>query len=543
MKNIDFFDFFPGLSRSNEVYFGKDHILPKTLEKHVIIIKDYLDKAKDKDFKNKNWIAELTRIVDNMGNAVAKIINAERVIFCINPDDSYNACAMNLFYHNDLLSITNKKDAKEISLDLDKIADLEDIIVSQEGYKYRNSKGKQLLFILNTGLFTHGEVDNIVAVILHELGHQFENGIFGVYKECADMLLSSMVEESVNKVKTLDRVNNPFIKFLCKAPLFERLFKYIVVLTFTPSLIPGFIREPMNHLAFKLGFRKQFEKPTYKMQDQLDAFDKGETKLDDSGFTSITNGIIKYMGNGDKGTRADYIKESKKEYSEKFKEYKKEPESEEAKVSNWLFNFFSSIFNNIKFFKINILNVITLSNYNAKQYQKLSFIKKYEFFADIFATSYGYGPDLYRGLSDEYYDILDKYYKNKKVGINRIPLFDAAFKCSFYKYLRNRATNESHGTQAERATNMYTMLVKELETNTSLNNEQRKAIKADIDALKHADDVFYEQRKQHGIWYNVYNRIIDDRIKGVDHKTEEEILQPIIDACQKSLNEEASTKK
>lgn len=542
MKNIEFFDFFPGLSRSNEVYFGKDHILPKTLETHVIQIKEYLNNASEKDYKNTKWVSELTRIVDNMGNAVAKIINAERVVFCINPDDSYDARAMGLFYHNDLLTVTKNKDGRAIEMDLDKIADLEDIIVSNDGYKYRNAKGKQLLFILNTGLFINGEVDNIVAVILHEMGHQFESGIFGVYKECADMLLSSMVNQSMTKVRTLNIVNNSFIKFLCKSPFFESIFKYIVVITFTPSLIPEFIRKPMDRLSFKLGFKKQLENPTYKMKDQLDKFDKGETKLNDSGFTSITNDIIKYMGNGDKGTRESKINETRKEYSSKFKEYKKDPNSEESKISNWLFNFFSSIFDNLKYFKLNILNILSLSNYNASQYQKLSFIKKYEFFADIFATSYGYGPNLYRGLAADNYKNLEKFYKNKKIGINRIPLFDAAFKLSFYKYLRNISTNEEHGTQSERATNMYTALVKELEINTSLNNEQRKAIKADIEALKKADDTFYEQRKQHGIWYNLYNKLIDDRIKGIDHRTEEEILQPIIEACQKSLNEESSKK-
>lgn len=542
MKNIEFFDFFPGLSRSNEVYFGKDHILPKTLEKHVIQIKEYLENASEKDYKNVKWVSELTRIVDNMGNAVAKIINAERVVFCINPDDSYNACAMSIFCHNDLLSITKNKNGKTIEMDLDKIADLEDIIVSNDGYKYRNAKGKQSLFILNTGLFTNGEVDNIVAIILHELGHQFESGIFGVYKECADMSLSSLVDESINKVKTLNNVDNRFIKFLCKSPFFESIFKYIVVITFTPSLIPEFIRKPMDRLAFKLGFKKQLENPTYKMKDQLDKFDKGETKLNDPGFTSITNDIISLMGNGDKGTRESKINETRKEYSSRFKEYRKYPNSEESKISNWLFNFFSSIFDNLKYFKLNVLNILSLSNYNASQYQKLSFIKKYEFFADIFATSYGYGPNLYRGLSADYYKNLENFYKNKKVGINRIPLFDAAFKSTFYKYLRNMSTNDEHGTQSERATNMYTALVKELETNTSLNNEQRKAIKADIEALKKADDTFYEQRKQHGIWYNLYNKLIDDRIKGIDHRTEEEILQPIIEACQKSLNEESSKK-
>lgn len=541
MKNIEFFDFFPGLSRSNEVYFGKDHILPKTLEAHVIQIKEYLNNASEKDYKNAKWVSELTRIVDNMGNAVAKIINAERVVFSLYPDDAVNACAMTLHSHNDLLNITKSKNSKEISLNLDKIADLEDIIISNDGYKYRNSKGKQLLIMLNTGLFGQ-DIDNIVAVILHEIGHQFESGIFGVYKECADMMLSSMVEDSMDRVKTLNKVDNKFIRYLCGSKLFERIFKYIVVVTFKPSLFPHNLNELKKRFLFKLGFKNQLKDPVYKMQDQLDKFDKGLIKLNDNGFDTISGDIINYMGNGDVGTRSKFIDETKKYNISLFKEYQKDKNSQEAKVSNWLFNFFSSIFDNLKYFKLNTLNILSLSNYNASQYQKLSFIKKYEFFADIFATSYGYGPNLYRGLSADYYKNLENFYKNKKVGINRIPLFDAAFKSTFYKYLRNMSTNDEHGTQSERATNMYTALVKELETNASLNNEQRKAIKADIEALKKADDTFYEQRKQHGIWYNLYNKLIDDRIKGIDHRTEEEILQPIIEACQKSLNEESSKK-
>lgn len=547
MKNIGFFDLFPGLSRSNEVFFGKDNALPKTIEKYSIQLKDLITTSSVKDYKNKAWLANVTRILDHMGNDVAKIINAERVVFCLIPNDEINASALNLFVRNDLLIATKDQSGnKTFSLDLDKIADLEDILITTSGYKFRNAKGKILMFNLHIGLFKKLEVDNIVGIILHEMGHQFQDGIYGVYKDVADLYLTDMISYGMTKtVKTLNNVDNIFIKTLCKIPLFNRIFKYIVVLTYKPSLIPpGPLHDAFERLAFKLGFKKQLEKTQYKTKDIIAEWDKTGKLPSDGGFNEITSDIMNRSGNGVKGTRDKFIKEKQKEYADEFKKYKEEdPNSEEAKTGNILYNLFKSIATNIKFMQLNTLTVLTLSRYNTNQYHKMSFIKKYEFFADIFATSYGYGPQLWRGLAASQLQDIEAVYKMTKIGINRIPLFDAIWKCSLYKRLRYLNYNDEHGSINDRAKNIYTMLVKELETNTDLNNEQRKAIMADIEALKKADEKYYEDQKISGFWYGMYNKLIDERINGTEFKTEEEILKPIIQVCQESINKEIEKDK
>lgn len=537
MQNIEFFDLFPSLSRSNEVFFGKDNVLPKTIEKHVVLLKTEIEKATEKDYRNKQWLINITKMLDTMGHDVAKIINAERVVFCLVPVNEVNASALNIHVRNDLIEYGGK-DNKTKSLNLDRIADLEDILITKEGYKFRSAKGKILMFNLFTGLFIKCEVDSIVGIILHELGHQFQDGVFGVYKDVADTYLSMLIQRQMfDRVKTLSNCSNPFIQKLASLPIFKHLFKYIVVITFKPSLIPFPLRDVMTRLAFKLGFKKQLEKPQYKMKGILDEWDKGN-KPNDSGFNEITDALINYSGNGGSGTRNEYIKEKQKEYADEFKKYKADPDSEEAKTGNAIYNFFKSIVMDIKFTKLNVLNVLTLSKYNVNQYNKLSFTKKYEFFADIFATSYGYGPQLWRGLANDEKEAMERLHKYGKIGINRIPMCDAIFKYAAYKRLRYIYDGDEHGSINDRAKNMYTALVKELETNTDLNSEQRKAIKADIELLKKADEQYYEDSKISGFWYKSYNKLIDERIKGTEFSTEEEILKPIIQVCQESINEE-----
>lgn len=542
MQNIEFFDLFPSLSRSNEVFFGKDNILPKTIEKHVILLKTEIEKATEKDYQNKHWLMNVTKMLDGMGRDVAKIINAERVVFCLVPVNEVNASALNMHVRNDLIEYSGKDDRTK-SLNLDRIADLEDILITKEGYKFRNAKGKILMFNLFTGLFNKCDVDSIVGIILHELGHQFQDGVFGVYKDVADTYLSMLIQRQMfDRVKTLSNCSNPFIQKLSSLPIFRHLFKYIVVVTFKPSLFPYKLRDIMARLAFKLGFRKQLEKPQYKMKDVLNEWDKGN-KPNDGGFNEITDALINYSGNGGPRTRDEYIKDKQKEYADEFKKYKADPDSEEAKTSNAIYNFFKSIALDIKFIKFNVLNVLTLSKYNVNQYNKLSFTKKYEFFADIFATSYGYGPQLWRGLVNDEKETIERFHKSSKIGINRIPLCDAIFKYAAYKRIRYIYDGDDHGSINDRTKNMYTALVKELETNTDLNSEQRKAIEADIEFLKKADEQYYEDLKVSGFWYKSYNKLIDERIKGVEFTTEEEILKPIIQVCQESINEEMSKVK
>ena len=63
---------------------------------------------------------------------------------------------------------------------------------------------------------------------------------------------------------------------------------------------------------------------------------------------------------------------------------------------------------------------------------------------------------------------------------------------------------------------------------------QKKQIQLQIDQLTAISEQVYENRKSNSksLFIKAYNRLIDDRINGISHDTEEEILKPIDDLCK-----------
>ena len=81
---------------------------------------------------------------------------------------------------------------------------------------------------------------------------------------------------------------------------------------------------------------------------------------------------------------------------------------------------------------------------------------------------------------------------------------------------------------------MYTDLVHEIQTNTHLTSEQKKQIQLQIDQLTAISEQVYVSRKSSSksLFTKAYNKLIDDRISGINHDTEEKILKPIDDLCK-----------
>ena len=184
----------------------------------------------------------------------------------------------------------------------------------------------------------------------------------------------------------------------------------------------------------------------------------------------------------------------------------------------------------------NVIDVIALNNYTVNQYSKISFYKRYEFFADVFATSYGFGADLFNSLNKINEVNLKNVDKELIVGINKIPFFKSIAKTNFYILLNKNRKVNVHGTRNERSVNMYTALVHELQSNASLTSDQKKAIQHDIDLINEADEQYYKDMKESGFWFKYYNKLIDERIKGkVSKDTVEEVLKPIEEICKETM--------
>jgi hypothetical protein len=527
-----YYDFFPGLNRSNEVYFGRDTNLSKLLLKHSENFKNIIGNRDD--YKDKKFLAKLYNEVAAFNTNIAKEINAERVQLCIIPDETNNASAYPIFYRSKLAGTKNIKGREVKYVDLDKIAELEDIvIIPNVGYRYRTAKGKILILTINTGLLKRGSVESIAATFAHELGHCFQDGIFGTYKDIADMYIGYK----------LDLAAKASLPITSASPL--NTISAIMGYIFFPATLLGTVFNFLSAQFSKLyvnKFKKIKDEKTYLMKDQLRRLNNGEiTKdelLSDYGEQIISEDITHNISATPSKDRDDLANELENKYKSKMKSYtNKNRKTILEKSTNAIYNILRSLTVDFNLISMAGLRTLSLSTYNAnKTCENSGFLKKYEFFADIFATSYGFGPDLYSDLLNSQTEAISNLIEKDLVGINNISLFKAGYLNLRYKEIRNVYKWDVHGTANDRAKAMYTALMKEIESNRTLNSKQKEEIESSIKALKDADEAYYNDKKQDGFWFKYFNEMIDERIQGKDIQTEEAILAPIERIVKESVN-------
>lgn len=526
MKNFNFFDFFPGLSQSNEVYFGSSAPLAQHLNLYSTQLKTLFSKVKN--LKENAFLRELNKIVTNFNRDIAKDLNCERIQLSVINEPTDNAFAFTIYWCADMVTSVSEKNSQNTYLDFDKIADLEDIIISKEGYKYKDPKGKILLLGINSGTIMKNDPTCIAATLAHELGHCFQDGIFGIYKDVADMELIARIKYAMSASTAIS--NGSFGK--------------------TFLLFLQWIFFPINFLtnAFRLARAKKFgntfktinNEKTFLMKDELKKLDEGLTNRikTDKGVTIVSNKLVTTHHDNKDEVVDDLTKQFNEEFVKKFDNLKKEDEEEAKKRKRGpVISFFRGLFANINACTTNVLHTITLSNYTLKKYNEKSFIKKYEFFADIFASSYGYAPALYSSYTRYSNEMIKKAVNRDLVGMNDPSLLNMCYLRNEWKLIRRAMNNDCHGTWIQRGNAMYTALQNELKNNTSLTTSQRKEIELHMKQLKEADELYYkDQTENGGFWLKFYETIIEDRIDGKDYKTEEEILIPIqkcVDECMK----------
>ena len=76
---MDFFNFFPGLEKSNEAYFGLDSPLSQDLINYANKLKELIQNVDDIKFKNREFMKKINSILIDFGEAVKLDINAENV--------------------------------------------------------------------------------------------------------------------------------------------------------------------------------------------------------------------------------------------------------------------------------------------------------------------------------------------------------------------------------------------------------------------------------------------------------------------------------
>lgn len=525
IKSTNYYNFHPGLSISQEVFFGRNAPLSQIITKHVDILTDIIKPANN--YKNKAFQGKLYKEIEVFNKEVAKELNAERVQFCITPDDdSDNAGACPIFYRADIY-VTKKNECGEPEryIDFDKLTDLEDIvIIPNVGYRYVNPKGKILIITLDTGCFKKLSRDEICGTIAHEIGHCFQEGIFGTYKDISDTIIGSEVK---NCMTTVAPITSGSFGATIATVLSYIFFPAHLVLSAFNTISKFFYRLDLKHIL-----NKTLNSDTYRMKDEVRRLDNGETKelFDDYGNQQIAKMLVPNSQNNTDVTRDEIADKIFDESKQQMKIYSsKNKDTPLEKKSNALINFFRSINLRINMLGNAGMRLIYLSDYHTDKTAKMAFFKKYEFFADIFASAYGFGPNLYKNLKGNENKIIEGFKEYDIVGINKLSLLKSGMLVKRFKEIRRVLINDDHGSAGERGKAVYTALVKELEENKTLTSKQKAEIENNIQELLEIDEAMYKDRVEGGFWCKYYNRIIDDRIKGIDPKTEKEILKPIED--------------
>ena len=364
------------------------------------------------------------------------------------------------------------------------------------------------------------EPEIIAGVIAHELGHCFQDGIFGVYKDVADITFSHLMENSAHVVEMFRSTMPKFIQGLTKIVGFRLLFIIFTYLCFPQYLFTSGLLSGLGAKLAKLSNKLAHKNTTLRMKDQLEKIDNGDNKIRSGLQNSQATQILTHINKDN--DRNKFIKELEKNNKEEWKIYLENCKNLEPVASKFK-EFWERMVRKFDNLDTRIVRLLTLSRFTNKTYAKVTFFKRWEFFADIFATSYGFGPETYRFLSS----VIDNYLESN----NGMSMYD---KYHIYKTYLESCEYDVHGTNKQRLQNIYTDLVHEIQNNTHLTSEQKKQIQLQIDQLTAISEQVYENRKSNSksLFTKAYNRLIDDRINGISHDTEEEILKPIDDLCK-----------
>lgn len=523
--------------KSYEVYFGRNAPLSVILLSYAKEIKELLGDPKQKyDFKNKSFVNKIKNINENYGAQIATELNVEKCTLNIILDKEVNACCLPLITCFDNRPLDKDGNPIDGKIDLDKYVDIENIVQTKTGYKFKDSKNKLLLINVNIGMIWIGNEEEIAAIICHELGHCFQQGIFGSIKNYSDILYRQEIT-NLNKrfnyfIKDNDTNFWKIVKLLFPLPGFFKLFSYLISFIFQPNILNFNIFNKLNLFIHKTLLNRVVDEKRFMTKDVIAKIDNNEK--DDDGMIAKTNNNLFYND-------LDREQEIEGETNDIYKSYQKIDLYKETKTSKFIqwkidaWKFFTALALDIDNKQSNFFEFISLSRFAKKNYTKEIFYRKYEYFADIFTSAYGFGPSMYKNISREETNI-NKYITDKVYnrGIYKIPFVKAMAIYSQYKRDRDLAMMDEHGEAYERASAMYTNLLNEIKTNSDLTPAQKKAIENDLKIYKKIDEEYYEQNKKDGCLYKVYNKMLAKKATTKSDKVENLILGPILEVAKEN---------
>lgn len=515
--------------KSQEAYFSKSN-LGLIIESHLENIKEMFDNIWSKDpvsVKNEaNKIKkEISNELDRFGKDLSKELNIESCIIGLEFDS--NASSVPIHFDNKLVKVikVNSEKSGTVEYDHDYDKSVSDIIETKNGYKFKKPDNKKFIITIGLGLFY---IDNLTipeatGVVLHELGHCFQrlvdqytlNAYWTERKNCIEDLYTALTPVQ----RLLDRFTRGKI-FSMK----NHKYNLKIILEFLTFFKPLAKVLTLSSTARKHGKDVVGQHLQNQTFGSINVYNKYK-KID----YDIRNEVGKLI-NKDTDKLLDTVLNNSQDFSGK------------------KFNIFSVVLKSIKNAFYNLGRVIY---YTAKPLTTLSFIpaatvhaiynkdmkkyRKFEEFADHFATVYGYGPELANGLKKITGNLLDLGALNF---VHIVPGLNVWLSLSKFIEVKMNSSLFGYPTTKERIANLYKTLKYELQNNPDISNEDKEKIISEMEEINKYFNDYVHGSGLKGLVYSIYNRLIGMNIEKMNTTNIEENVLKVLSKDTSNINDD-----
>lgn len=494
-------------SYSSEAYFGQTNPLSSVLDEYNGQLLELLS--------NKLSYKKIKDVLDKYGKAVAKVLNFNEVFIGLRDNISVkNAFSMSMYCNSDVRKVDPK--TKQVSVNDEFLKTLSSMVETSNGYRFKDRSGKNGTIGLSIGLFDGSlTVREISAIVAHELGHCFECSVYdiidaslirvahmiyvdglrntdilfdnqyGVFARKGDNDVVRNKEFEIKRIsrKEIEDAHDTIVEAVGSSEKIANFFSFLSIPESLRNIsVANALRSVSYYIKPSLRFRKKYKDMDRKAVMETPIL---VMYLASKGVTTATDEIRRGM--------TDQLKNRVKKF------YRKLGKSERKSRLIFPFNFIVAmmiyLFDTFKGIVKNTWYITTFQFCRDRNFEKNTYVKKFEQFADVFAASYGYGQELSSALRK--LGGAPKIFRRQPKGINwmyNIPGINLIQYFNEYMlFYKRRLFLSDHGPVDERMNMMYIYLKKELEsvdpeTKRQIENEMAN-IEKEYNDLVGGDDV------------------------------------------------------
>jgi Zn-dependent protease with chaperone function len=463
--------------KSEEAFFGENNPLKMAVIQHIKNMRTIYNTMVDEKNsikEKKAQIPDFKEEADALGRTLAKGFNVQKVY--IGLFEEVNAFCVPMAWDKNLI----EKEGKNKIVNKEFRFSLEDIIETKDGFKFKDSTNKIFVFGLGIGFFSNGYSDEeISAILFHEFGHSFQHLIASINENLISYFIA-------NSVELIYKLLNPFV----------------VLGTFGISIFLSII-ESCN-------LNKLEEKSPEIVGDEL---------------------ILNVIGPNEKDMDRELM--GRQVINESDNELKSVIHNEHnKKINDNIFTkigkFFLGIFVGLFTMVINlIMPIFNLINPgNIALLANMNFLKKnkrWEQFADMFASNYGLGKQLSSALAKlgKESERINLYTLNF---LNYVPVLNVVLAVGHYTTMAPYTLLAGYPSMRNRIVGIYKSCQYEIENNKDLTPQEKKDLQEHLDSIQKVyDDYVYDLGPRNFV-YGIWHKIIDRQLKDQKSDITENVL-------------------